>query len=312
MNGTTAHGSSREIACLIALHSIPGMTHRALRRLIGRFGSAERAVHEVTEADVRGLPGLNPEVRRTLLACRRRLHRARQIAERFERLGGRVVWQGTRMYPGALEALSNPPRLLYVLGCGRILASGGVGIVGSSTPSAKGRALAAEIARRLSRAGYVVISGMAKGVDLAAHRGAMEAGGRTVFVLPQGLLQFRPPGDLGPWDDILARSAAVSEVPPDASWSPQAAVARNRLIAALSAVVVLVETRSHGGALHTVRAAEILNRPVFAVQYAEPPPSASGNNVAITRGATPLTCLADLRAVLDALPQPTLDADSGA
>jgi len=312
MNATTAHGPSREIACLIALHSIPGMTHRALRRLIDRFGSAERAVQEVTEVDAQNLPGLIPDARRALVACRRRLHRAGQVAERFERLGGRVIWQGMREYPAALEDLSNPPRLLYVLGCDRILASGGVGIVGSSTPSAKGRALAAEIARRLSRAGYVVISGMAKGVDLAAHRGAVEAGGRTVFVLPEGLLQFRPPADLGPWDDVLARSAAVSEVPPDASWSPQAAVARNRLIAALSAVVVLVESRSHGGALHTVRAAEVLERPVFAVQYAEPPPCASGNNVAIARGATPLTCLADLRTVLDALPAAAPGADSGA
>ena len=99
------NGVSDDLTCLIALHSIPGMTHACLRRLINRFGTAGRIVHEATEDNLREIVGLSGEVKRGILACRHRLHWAARIVRRFEALGGRVFLQGGVGYPEALQML---------------------------------------------------------------------------------------------------------------------------------------------------------------------------------------------------------------
>jgi len=289
-----------ELTCLVALHSVPGIGHRSLQRLLERFGSAERAVMCVAESDLRAVAGLSPEVQRGILACQRKLPWAERIAQQMRKLRVRPVLSGQPDYPARLNDLSAPPWILYLLGEATCFQQPGVAVVGSTKPSPKGKSLAAGIAARVARAGCAVVSGMAVGIDQAAHAGAVEVGGSTVFVLPTGILQFRPGGHFPPIDELLKNAVAVSELAPETEWTSSAAVARNRIIAALASVVVVVETRSSGGAMHTFRDAQELGRPVWVVKYREAPPSASGNNVAIARGGLPLSTLSEVQAIIEA------------
>jgi DNA processing protein len=225
---------------------------------------------------------------------------AERIVQQMSRRGVRVLRPGNPDYPPQLKLLSAPPRVLYLLGESSRLRPPSAAIVGSTNPSPRGKFLAAEIARRLSRAGCTIVSGMAKGIDLAAHRAAIAAGGTTVFVLPTGILHFKPGAQFPPLDAWISRAAIISEWPPEAEWSASAAVARNRVIAALASAVVVVETQPEGGAMHTFRYAQELDRPLFVVKYRQPPPSASGNNAAIALGGTPLTQLSEVRHVIEA------------
>jgi DNA processing protein len=288
---------SDDLTFLIALHSVPGMGQRALRRIVERFGTARRAVIEATEPELFTLPGISAEVVRGVLASRNRLPWAERATARLSEIGGRVVFLGQDQFPARLARLTVPPWALYTAGDMSCLSASCVAIIGSTKPSEKGRALAGEFARRLVRKDITIVSGMADGVDMAAHVGAIEAGGRTAFVLPAGILRFRTGTEFPPMMDLLHRAVALSECPPEQEWSPEAAVLRNRLIAALASAVIVIETTPDGGAMHTVRTAEELDIPVFAVRYSTAPPSASGNESVIARGATPLTRLADVEHV---------------
>ncbi len=290
-----------ETLFLVALHGVVGMGHQPLQRLVERYGTAEGAVMQCEEAELRPIPGFSADLRKGVLACRNRLPWAERIVAQMKRLGVKLITFGQPDYPDRLKQLSSPPRILYVIGDTSFLSGPAAGIVGSTTPSEKGRALASEIARRLARTGCTVISGMAKGIDLAAHRGAVEAGGRTAFILPTGILHFKPGTELPPVKQWHERAIVLSEVPPDAEWSSNAAVARNRLIAALASVLVVVETRAKGGAMHTFRDAQAVNRPIFVVKYEKPPPSASGNNLAIAQGGLPLSRLSDVQQIIAAV-----------
>ena len=290
-----------ETLFLVALHSVVGMGHQPLQRLIDRYGTAERAVMQCADSELRLIPGLTADVRKRVLACRERLPWAERVVAQMGRLGVRLILFDRPGYPARLKQLSSPPRVLYAIGDTALLDGPTAAIVGSTTPSEKGRALASEIARRLARSDCAVVSGMAKGTDLAAHRGALEAGGRTAFILPTGILHFKPGADLPPAKEWMERAVVLSECPPEAEWSSNAAVARNRLIAALGGALIVVETRAKGGAMYTFRHAQQLERPIFVVHYEKPPPSASGNNFAIAQGALPLARLADVQAVIAAV-----------
>jgi DNA processing protein len=290
-----------ETVFLVALHSVVGMGHQPLHRLIDRYGTAERAVTQSADEVLRSIPGLTAEARRGVLACRERVPWAERVAAQLTRLGVSVILLGQSGYPDRLRQLSSPPHILYVIGDPSILNGVTASIVGSTNPSRKGQELASEMARRLARSGCTVVSGMAKGIDLAAHRGAIEAGGRTAFVLPTGILRFKPGGDLPPARTWMDKAVVVSECPPEAEWSSNAAVARNRLIAALGSALVVVETKAKGGAMYTFRDAQELGRSIFVVKYEKPPPSASGNNFAIAQGGLPLSRLADAQDVIAAV-----------
>ena len=290
-----------ETTYLVALHSVPGMRQETLQHLIERYGTAERVVTQCTQQDMAAIRGMNDATRLGVLNSRNRMTWAERICNQMKRAGARLITEGSENYPRRLTRLFSPPRLLYVVGDMETLKPPNAAIVGSSNPSKRGLEIAGAIAVRLVKCGATIVSGMANGIDLAAHQAAITAGGKTVFVLPTGILRYHPgPLIREPHDTWADRAAAVCECPPEAEWSASAAVARNRIIAALASVVVLIETEPDGGAMHTVHAAQELLRPVFAVRYKEPAPSATGNEVAISKGATPLAKLSEVHRVIEA------------
>ena len=216
--------------------------------------------------------------------------------------GGRRIAPGDDAWPAQLSAISDPPEALYVIGDPAVLAAPAIAIVGSRTPTPAGRETAFEFARRLATAGLVVTSGLATGVDAAAHRGAMSAGGRTVAVCGTGLDRTYPAGHAPLAAEITASGALVSEFPPGTPPRPGHFPQRNRLISGLALGVLVVEARYRSGSLITARLAAEQGREVFALPGSIHNPLARGCHRLIRDGArlveTPEEVLAGLQSDL--------------
>jgi DNA processing protein len=193
-------------------------------------------------------------------------------------------------YPPALHALRAPPAVLHVAGGLRrlleMVSGDPVAIVGSRRPTDYGREVAHSLGRGLAVTGITVISGMATGVDSAAHAGSLEVGGPTVAVLPGSADRPYPAAGCGLRRQIVADGAAVSELGPGASVRRWMFLARNRIIAALAAMTVVVEAGEYSGSLVTARVAREIGRPVGAVPGRVTTPQAAGPNALLAAGAT--------------------------
>lgn len=223
--------------------------------------------------------------------------RVRAILAACARRGIEVIPWGFAGYPPLLREIPDPPVVLYKLGGAR-LDAGGVAIVGSRAPTGPGRAFARELARDLACAGIVVTSGMARGIDAAAHRGALEGGGVTVAVLGCGVDVIYPPEAGRLRDEIVSRGAVVSEFPPGTRPLPRNFPRRNRIISGLSRAVVVAEAPERSGSLITARLALDQGREVMAVPGSPFFPHTAGSNRLLRDGAPPVSCAADVLAAL--------------
>ena len=200
-----------------------------------------------------------------------------------------------RDYPPLLAELHDPPGRLYVRGGPPdVLALPAVAVVGARSCSSYGSQVARELARDLAAAGVVVVSGMARGIDAEAHRGALEAGGRTVAVLGCGIDRDYPRVHAELARRIAASAAVVSEYPPGIEPAPWRFPARNRVIAGLARATVVVEARERSGALITADFALELGRDVFAVPGEVTSGLSAGTNDLLRQGAAPLLTPEDL------------------
>ena len=187
-------------------------------------------------------------------------------------------------YPSALLDLADPPATLFVRGWWPIEPPA-VAMVGSRAASDYGRQFAERLSGELARLGHTVVSGLAHGIDAASHRGALSAGGRTVAVLPGSLDQIVPRAHHRLAREIATRGALVSEQPAGALVHKGTFVERNRLIAALARVVIVVEAAETSGALHTAAAARRLGRPLLAVPGDVDRPTSRGCHALLRSGA---------------------------
>lgn len=273
-----------------------GVGPRTFRKLINHFGGAGEAL--------RGLPDLAR--RRGLAAVRvATLAEAEAEMEACRAAGVRVVATGEAAYPAPLATLPDAPPLLFVRGEQRALDTAMVGIVGSRNASAGGLKLARTFANDLGRAGYTIVSGLARGIDTAAHEGSLDTG--TVAVLAGGHARIYPAENEALLARLLERGAAVSEMP--IHWEPRGRdfPRRNRLVSGLSLGIVLVEAAQRSGSLITARFALEQGREVFAIPGSPLDPRAEGTNALIRQGATLVTCAAD---VVEAL-RPLREAGPG-
>jgi len=248
----------------IALNMTPGIGPRAAAKLLERFGSAE-AVFGATRAELEALR-LRPEAVESIRA-REFFEKAEAEVERVRSMGVDVLLLDDGVYPALLREIFDPPITLYVKGAwSECLEQPTVAMVGSRRCSTYGQNAATMLARDLAQKGVTIISGLARGIDAAAHRGALEAGGRTVAVMGTGLDQVYPRDHKKLVDEILAnKGALVSEFPLETPPAPQNFPYRNRVISGLSLGVVLVEAAENSGSLITARLAMEQNREVFAV-----------------------------------------------
>ncbi|MBX3411108.1 MAG: DNA-processing protein DprA [Pirellulales bacterium] len=247
----------------IRLALVPGIGPRLRQALIDRFGSAS-AIFAAAPDQLRAVEGIGPKLTRALSAATDD-GAAREELALCRRHGVELLLSSRPGYPRALAEIHDPPGLLYAAGEIRSCDALAVAIVGSRHATHYGLEQAERLAASLARAGVTVVSGMARGIDGAAHRAALEAGGRTIAVLGSGLLELYPPEHLGLAEKIRRQGAVLSELPlrtkPLAGTFPQ----RNRLISGLSMGIIVVEASQRSGALITARHAAEQGRDVFAV-----------------------------------------------
>ncbi|HEX8772002.1 MAG TPA: DNA-processing protein DprA [Pyrinomonadaceae bacterium] len=248
----------------IALNMTPGIGPRSAAMLLERFGSAE-AVFNATRAELEGAR-LRAETIESIRA-RDLLETAAREIERVRQLNADVLLLDDGTYPSLLREIFDPPITLYVKGAWEAcLDVPCVAVVGSRRCSTYGQNAALMLARDLAARGVTIISGLARGIDAAAHRGALEAGGRTVAVMGTGLDQIYPRDHRKLAEEILAAGGAiVSEFPLATPPAPQNFPYRNRVISGLSLGVLLVEAAENSGSLITARMAMEQNREVWAV-----------------------------------------------
>lgn len=211
-----------------------------------------------------------------------------------------VVWHGGPNYPEVLHGDPRPPAVLFVRGDLALLEGRRVAIVGTRNATAAGRHAATRLGERLADAGVHVVSGLARGIDGCAHRGVLGSvgTGRPIGVVASGLDIPYPRQNSGLWAEVGERGLLISEYPPGAEPVTYHFPARNRIVAALSEAVVVVESRHKGGSLITVHEAIERGVPVMAVPGATVNRAADGTNLLLRDGATPVL---DADDVLDAL-----------
>jgi DNA processing protein len=205
-----------------------------------------------------------------------------------------TVERASPEFPSLLRELHDPPSRLYVRGSVALLAQPAVAVVGARSCSSYGAQVSRTIGRELGAAGVVVVSGLARGVDAEAHRGALEAGGQTVAVLGCGIDRDYPRRHSELASRIVVDGAIVSEYPPGTEPAPWRFPARNRIVAGLCLATVVVEARARSGALITADFALELGREVFAVPGEITAGLSAGTNELLRQGAAPLLAVADV------------------
>lgn len=215
---------------------------------------------------------------------------------RLQALGFRFLARSDPAFPSLLRAIHDPPPGLFLRGESdtTLLGQPAVAIVGARACSAYGRQIARSLGRDLAAAGLVVVSGLARGVDAEAHRGALEAAGTTVAVLGCGIDRDYPAAHRELARQVAATGLVVAEYAPGVEPAPWRFPARNRIVAGLCAATVVVEARERSGALITADFALEEGREVFAVPGEITSALSAGTNALLRLGATPLTCAQDV------------------
>jgi DNA processing protein len=253
------------------------------RQLVNRFGSAEAALEAV--------PGLMQRAGTRGRICSQSA--AEDEIAATTRLGGRLVGSGEPDYPPLLHYISGAPPVVTIAGGKRLDWSRTVGVVGAHNASAARQKMTRLLAAELGAAGYTIVSGLARGIDAAAHAASLQTG--TVAVLAGGLDRIYPDENVPLAEKIVAEGGAVlTEMP--LGWEPRARdfPRRNRLISGLSLGVVVVEAAKRSGSLITARLALEQNRDVFAVPGSPLDPRSEGANHLIQQGAKLVTSAADI------------------
>lgn len=268
---------------------------RTFRSLMNRFGGAAAALD--------ALPDLARQAGRTLRIAT--TAEAEREIEGLRRLGGRLIALGEAPYPRPLQAIDTAPPLIAVLGQAKVLLRPCVALVGSRNASAAGMKFTARLARDLGEAGFIVVSGLARGIDTSAHEASTTTG--TVAVLAGGLDQVYPPQNIPLLNRLLEQGAAISEMQLGLAPRGRDFPRRNRLVSGLSLGTVVVEAARKSGSLITARFANEQGRLVFAVPGSPLDPRAEGGNHLIREGAT---LCSDAAHIIEAL-TPLLDSDLG-
>lgn len=257
------------------------------RQLINHFGGAARALEALPELAKRGGG-------RRIRVCPEEQAAAELNAA--ERMGAIPLFTIEPGYPAPLAAVDHPPPMIYAQGRTELLNQPGVAIVGSRNCSSAGHALARQLASGIGEANLVVISGLARGIDGAAHEAAIESG--TIAVVAGGLDVFYPPEHTKLQKQIAEAGCLVSEMPPGFKPRAKEFPRRNRLISGMSYGVVIVEAARRSGTLITARLANEQGREVFAVPGHPLDPRVEGTNRLIKSGATMITGAGDILKVV--------------
>ncbi len=304
---TCSTESGEQLIAAIRLSMVPGVGPRNWQTLVEHFGSAE-AVLAAAPSELRSVSGIGPKLTRAISAAKDEIDAQGQI-ELCKQHGIEILVRASANYPRSLGEIPDPPPVLFLHGDLQSTDAMAVAIVGSRHGTHYGRTQAERLAGGLARAGLTVVSGLARGIDGASHRGALAAGCRTLAVLGSGVLSIYPPEHRQLADEVRSRGALISEAPPKASPLSGAFPQRNRIISGLSLGVVVVEASVKSGALITARHAMEQGREVFAVPGPVDSPVSQGCHRLIRDGAKLVERVDDILEELGPLVQPTKSAD---
>jgi len=268
----------------LRLALVPGVGPRIRQLLLERFGSA-RAVLGAAPSDLREVRGVGPKLVGKIVTAGEEIDAEGEIALCREH-DVAILTETDDGYPRVLREIPDPPGVLFVRGELKGDDALAIGMVGTRHATPYGLRQAERLAGSLARAGLTIVSGLARGIDAAAHRGALGAGGRTIAVLASGVLNVYPPEHAKLAEEVMARGALVSESPPKFEPLGGSFPQRNRLISGLSLGVIVVEAPERSGALITARHAMEQGREVFAVPGRVDGRTARGCHRLIRDGAT--------------------------
>lgn len=287
---------------MLRLNLVPGVGPRMRQALLDRFGGAGEVL-KARSHELRQVPGIGPKLAMAILDHRDPTEAERELA-RCRQLGIRFYVRGAEDYPTLLSEIFDPPTFLYCQGSVEPRDELSLAIVGSRRCTPYGLRTAERLATTLALAGVTIVSGLARGIDGAAHRGALRAGGRTLAVLATGLSSIYPPEHEPLARQVADNGGLITEMPldqkPIAGLFPQ----RNRIISGLSAAVLIVEASRKSGALHTARHALEQGREVMVVPGPIDSAASEGCHDLIRDGATLVRNADDILSAIGPLTQP--------
>jgi DNA processing protein len=286
---------------LIALHLVTGIGPRLTAGLLGHFGSAS-AVLKASVQELLEVPYLGRKVAEDLQRALANPEIAKEL-EQISKHGVHLRVKGRPDYPSNLATIDDAPHLLFCKGMLEARDEQAIAIVGSRACTSYGKRLAERIGHDLARAGWTVVSGLARGIDACAHRGALQAKGRTIAVLAGGLSKIYPPEHKDLANQVAGSGALLTEscmlMEPMATLFP----ARNRIISGLSRAVVVIEAAEKSGALISARLAAEQGREVFAVPGAVDSVASFGTHQLLRKGAKLVRHADDILEDLQTLPR---------
>lgn len=271
-----------EVEFWLALSHVEGLGIRGAHKLIAHFGSPQAAyMASLTELES---SGLSPAVCQAVFTQAGLKESEAEIAA-AAKADCQLVAYSSEAYPPLLREIPDPPLLLYVRGDVQVLREHGLAVVGSRRPSAYGLQVARRLSHDLAERNLVIVSGLARGIDSAAHHGALEAKGKTVAVQGRGMDAIYPSENKRLAEKIAESGAVISEFPLGTGPTPENFPIRNRIISGLSLGVLIVEASEYSGSLITARLAAEQNREVFAVPGNITTAQSFGPNHLIKQGA---------------------------
>lgn len=294
-----------EILTALRLNLIPGVGPRTQQSLLEYFGSPA-SVFAASRGVLLEVEGIGPKLATAIIAAASSGEAEREL-ERCRSLGVELILREDARYPAVLKQISDPPSVLYCRGTLEPRDQLAIGIVGSRRCTAYGRRQAEKMGAALARAGVTVVSGLARGIDAAAHHGALQAG-RTLAVLGTGVEHIYPPEHFDLAGRVAQQGAILSECALDQAPLPGLFPQRNRIISGLSLAVLVIEATRNSGALHTVRHALEQGRDVFAVPGPVDSLASEGCHDIIRDGATLVRNVDDILSVLGPMVNPVTTA----
>ncbi len=294
---------------LILLNLIPEIGSTRLRRLLDAFGDLDR-VWKASPQDLQQVEGIGPQLAQRIAAGRHDEPLLRRELALAQRAGVTIITLEDPEYPKPLRTIHDPPLALYVRGTLEPADEAAVAIVGARRASLYGMQCAERLGYDLALRGVTVVSGLARGIDGAAHRGALKTSGRTIAMLGSGLARIYPPEHESLAGQIVEQGALISEYPMEFPPLAHNFPRRNRLISGLSLGVVVVEASQKSGALITADCALEQGREVFAVPGPITTVTSQGTHHLLKQGARLVTSVDDILDELRLTAQPVREAAS--
>lgn len=274
---------------LLLLNGLPHIGPVSVRRLLDRFGGDPRDIFRASRGELRSVRGVGDKI---IDSIRDEGNQDWLAREKKKLESGKVAFLVNESFPPLLNEIYDPPVGLYL--AGKFPLGPYLSIVGTRNPTLYGLRFARELAQQLAEIGFCIVSGMARGIDTAAHEGALDVKGKTLAFLGSGIDVVYPPENLGLYRKIIEKGGVASEFPFGRKADRRTFPMRNRLVAGVSVGIIVIESASSGGSLITARCAADQGRTVFALPGRVDQPTSAGCHKLIREGATLLRSARDV------------------